>query len=94
MRQIGQDLVAPDIERAKQDRARLRLIEDTLVVFGEVFDVREVSRTISGNSVRNSPTPSAPVVASCARSSSRPAFSISLIATPSRVTAGAERKVS
>src|SRR5437667_3560381 len=29
----------------------------------------KVSRTISGNSVRNSPIPSAPVVASCARRS-------------------------
>ena len=41
MRQIGQHLVAADIERAEEDGALLCLIEDTLVVFGEILDIRE-----------------------------------------------------
>ena len=41
LRQIGQHLVAADVERAEEDRTLLRLIEHALVVFGEILDIRE-----------------------------------------------------
>ncbi len=50
-----------------------------------------VSPIMNCSSVRNRPMPSAPDSSRCGMSSSSPAFIISLMATPSRVTAGRSR---
>ena len=93
MRQIGQHLVAADIERPEEHRAMLGLLEDALVVFGQILDVRETCPAPSAETrCETARPPRRRSSASCARSSSSPALIISLISIPSRVTGGTERK--
>jgi hypothetical protein len=89
MMEIGQRLVAADIERAEDHRALSRRIQHIAIQALLALALRAcVAETRNWNSVRKRPMPSAPVTSSAPTSSRSPALTISSTRTPSFVIAG------
>ena len=94
MRQIGQYLVAADIEGAEDDRPALRLLEDAAVELGLVVDCRESVPHHQRNLGAKEPDPLGAGARELRQIEQQPGVQQQLDRDPSRVIGGAERSVS